>query len=116
MPAICVLYSTFPSHKEAEAVVAELLDRKLIACANLFGEVRSVFRWEGKVASETEVIMIAKTTAERVDEAIAQLTQLHSYDCPCVTSWPVTAGNAEYLKWVGDEVQKSGSRSENLEK
>jgi periplasmic divalent cation tolerance protein len=104
-PDVRVLYSTFPSHKEAEAVAAELLDRNLIACANLFGEVRSVFRWEGKVASETEVIMIAKTAAEKLDEAISQLTQLHSYDCPCVTSWPVTAGNAEYLNWVGDEVK-----------
>ena len=109
MPDIRVLYSTFPSHKEAEAVAAELLDRNLIACANLFAEVQSIFRWEGQVESQAEVILIAKTTADRLDAAISTVTQLHSYDCPCVTSWPVTAGNAEYLKWVGDECGDAGN-------
>ena len=104
LPDIRILYSTFPDRKEAEATAAELLDRHLIACANIISEVRSLYRWEGKVQNEAEVVMIAKTTGEKLDQATEVLLNVHSYDCPGVTSWPVTAGSEEYLKWVAGEV------------
>jgi periplasmic divalent cation tolerance protein len=104
MPDIRILYSTFPSKKEAEVAAAVLLDQNLIACANIFGEVRSLYRWEGQVQNEAEVVMIAKTTSEKLERAIEVLVKTHSYDCPCVTSWPVTGGSEEYLKWVRGEV------------
>ena len=80
-----------------------LLEKQLIACANLLGGVRSLYRWEGKVCNDAEVVMIAKTSGEKLDAAISVLTESHSYDCPCVTSWEITAGNEAYLKWVGEE-------------
>jgi len=104
MPDVCVLYSTFPNRAEAEKIAGVLLENNLIACANLFDGVTSLYRWEGKVCNDAEVIMIAKTSADKRDAAISTLTEAHSYDCPCVTSWPITAGNAEYLTWVQGEV------------
>lgn len=98
-----VLYSTFPNTEEAEQVAGLLLEKHLIACANLLGGVRSLYRWEGKVCNDAEVVMIAKTSGEKLDAAIRVLTEAHSYDCPCVTSWPIAAGNNEYLKWVVGE-------------
>ena len=98
-----VLYSTFPNKEEAEQVAGILLENNLIACANLLDGVTSLYRWEGKVCHDAEVIMIAKTSAEKRDMAIATLTESHSYDCPCVTSWEITAGHPEYLKWVIEE-------------
>ena len=104
MPDIRVLYSTFPSRKEAEAAAAVLLDHHLIACANVLGEVRSMYRWEGQIQNEAEVVFIAKTSGDKLERAIEVLVNTHAYDCPCVTSWTVTAGSEEYLKWVGNEV------------
>ncbi|MBD3672917.1 MAG: divalent-cation tolerance protein CutA [Planctomycetaceae bacterium] len=98
-----VLYSTFPNQEEAEQVAGLLLEQKLIACANLIDGVRSLYRWEGKVCNDAEVVMIAKTSGEKLTDAIATLSDVHSYDCPCVTSWPITAGNEEYLRWVNEE-------------
>lgn len=98
-----VLYSTFPNREEAERLAGLLLEQKLISCANLIEGVRSLYRWEGKVCNDAEVIMIAKTSTDQRDAAIATLTEAHSYECPCVTSWPIVAGNEEYLKWVIEE-------------
>jgi periplasmic divalent cation tolerance protein len=104
MTDIRVLYATFPTPAEAEAVAALLLERKLIACANIGGGFRSIYRWEGRPHSEPETILIAKTTAARVEAAIETLAREHSYECPCVTSWPVETGHPPYLQWVADEL------------
>lgn len=104
-PNIHVLYSTFANQTEAETVASLLLEQNLIACANIFCEVRSLYRWEGQLHNDPEVVMIAKTSADKLESAIETLTRLHSYDCPCMTSWPIEAGNPAYLKWVADEVK-----------
>lgn len=103
-PNIHVLYSTFPNQTEAETVAGLLLEQNLIACANIFGQVRSLYRWEGQLHNDPEVILIAKTSADKLESAIEMLTRLHSFDCPCVTSWAIEAGNPAYLKWVAGEV------------
>jgi periplasmic divalent cation tolerance protein len=61
--------------------------------------------WEGKVQDDTETVMIAKTTEARVPALVEKVRSLHSYDCPCIVSIPVSGGNQAFLDWIAAEVK-----------
>ena len=63
----------------------------------------SVYRWEGTVQQDSETVLIAKTRHELAESVIARVRELHSYDCPCVIAWPITAANPDYLQWIANE-------------
>ena len=98
-----VIYSTFANAEEAISVVSNLLENRLIACANLIDQVISVYRWQGGIQREKEVIMVAKTSEARVQEAIKILAELHSYQLPSITAYPIKTGFEPFLQWIQDE-------------
>ncbi len=100
------LYATFHNLVEAEKIIGELLERRLIACANLIPAITSYYRWEGKLEKSQEVAALMKSSDLHQREAIHLVTQLHSYDCPCITIWPITDGNASYLEWISKEIDQ----------
>ena len=100
--AIIVL-TTLASTNEAVALVRELLERRLIACANILPGVRSIYRWEGKVADEQEVIVLLKTRTVRLDALEMAFGEMHPYKVPELLALPVSAGLHKYLEWIGDE-------------
>jgi periplasmic divalent cation tolerance protein len=100
------LYSTFPNREEALSVAHKLLEKKLIACANLLENITSIYRWEGAVQQEQEVLMIAKTTPANVGQAIAEIKKLHSYQLPCIVAYPIAQGHPSFLQWVADETRQ----------
>lgn len=83
----------------AEALVAE----RLAACVSRVPAVESVYRWQGAIERATEVLLIIKTRADRVEPLIARVRALHSYSVPEVVALPVTAGNPDYLRWLDTE-------------
>lgn len=97
------LYITFPNQDEARRVAGMLVEERLVACTNMFVAVESQYWWDGEVVSDTEVVVIAKTSGDRVDAAIARVKMLHSYKMPCVVALPIIAGNSEYLDWLRSE-------------
>jgi len=105
MSDIWVVYSTFPSRAEALSVARELVQRHLIACANILENVTSVYRWEDELKEEGEVVLMGKTIASRVDETVTCIRMLHSYDTPCITAWPVGKGSVPFLEWVAKETK-----------
>ncbi len=98
------VYMTFPDPQAASDAAEMLLDLRLIACANILPGARSLYRWEGRITSAEETVMIAKTTAEAVDKVIDKVKGLHVYTCPCITAWAVDKGHAPFLEWVQSEV------------
>jgi periplasmic divalent cation tolerance protein len=66
--------------------------------------MNSFYIWDGKVQDDQEVVMIAKTTEERVPQLVDKVKALHSYECPCIVSMPVSGGNQAYLDWIAEEV------------
>ena len=103
MSALVVL-STFPSADKAAEVARQLVDAKLAACVNIVPAIRSIYRWQGAISDDAEVLAIIKTTTERYD-ALAQLvTSLHPYDVPELLALPVAAGHAPYLAWLAASV------------
>ena len=98
------VYMTAGSKDEARSIGKELVERKLAACVNIIDPMHSIYLWEGKLQEDTEVVMIAKTTEERVQELIDAVKSLHSYDCPCVLAMPASTGNQAFLDWIAESV------------
>ncbi len=84
----------------ADQIAHRLLERRLIACANVLPGVRSHYRWKGKIETESESLLILKTTAAKIDELFAEIASIHPYDVPEMLSLPVDAGSHAYLAWL----------------
>jgi periplasmic divalent cation tolerance protein len=99
------IYMTVGNKEEARKIGKELVTTRLAACVNILDNMNSFYRWEGKIQDDTEVVMIAKTTQEQVAELIKKVESMHSYDCPCIVSLPITGGHQPFLEWIAGEVE-----------
>ena len=99
------IYMTVGSKDEARKIGRELVATRLAACVNILDNMNSFYMWDGEIQDDTEVVMIAKTTEDRVAELIKKVESLHSYDCPCIVSLPVTGGHQPFLEWIAGEVK-----------
>jgi len=99
---------TAPDADVAERLGRALVEERLAACANIVPGVVSVFRWDGRVQREAEVLVIVKTTDERVEDLRARVVELHPYEVPEILVLPVLAGHAPYLQWVRGAVAARG--------
>lgn len=105
MMEIHTIYITAGSKDEAVMIGRALVNDSLAACVNIIENMNSIYMWDGKLQDDNETILIAKTTKARVPELISRVNALHSYDCPCIVSLPVSDGNPAFLQWIADEVQ-----------
>ncbi|WP_440959086.1 divalent-cation tolerance protein CutA [Oceanicaulis sp. LC35] len=102
---VIVLYTTWPDMESVERAASRLLQDRLIACANILGESRSIYRWEGAVQSEREIIALFKTSAASVERARDAISALHPYDEPCILALESQAAlsAAGFTQWVRSE-------------
>ncbi|MEZ4688596.1 MAG: divalent-cation tolerance protein CutA [Bacteroidia bacterium] len=98
------IYITCASRAEALQIGRKLVENKLAACANIIDGMTSCYWWEGNVEEAHEAVLIAKTTAGKVDQLIAEVKNLHSYELPCVISLDIESGNPDYLAWISGSV------------
>ena len=103
--SVVVVLSTFPSADVAAAVARTLVEERLAACVNIVPAVRSIYRWDGVIRDDAEVLAIIKTTVERVVAMRERLVELHPYDVPEAIELPVAGGHTPYLAWVTGEVE-----------
>ena len=100
-----VVYVTAGSMENAETIGKTLVEEHLAACVNVVPGIRSFYRWEGKVADDSELLLIMKTRAERFDELKARVLDLHAYDLPEIVGLPIEMGHEAYLDWIRDETR-----------
>ena len=101
-----LIYVTAGSRDEALSLARELVNIRLAACANILTGTTSVYQWQGEVCEEEEVSLILKTRDDLVERLVEKVRELHSYDCPCVVSLPISGGNADFLEWIDAETVK----------
>ncbi len=106
MTEALVVLITAASGDEAANIAKALVEGRLAACVNIVKEVRSMYRWQGRVADEKEVLMIAKTRKELFADVVRKVKELHSYSVPEIIALPVVEGFEEYLAWLGAETEK----------
>ena len=102
-----VVLITAPNVESAGNIAKTLVEEKLAACVNIVPGIRSIYLWEGKICDDSEVLMIAKTTAERFPDLQKRVQGLHSYETPEIISLPIEEGSAKYLRWIIEEVDQS---------
>ena len=100
-----LIWCPFPSEDEAAAVANVLLDEKLIACANIVGNVRALYEWNGTRGEARETGVLFKTDASLLDAAVARLAELHPYDAPAVLGWRCDAAAPATAAWLGELVR-----------
>jgi periplasmic divalent cation tolerance protein len=94
------ILTTAGSQEEAGKIAHALVERRLAACVNIVPQIGSVYRWQGKVETAQEWLLLIKTQAELYERVRDALKELHSYDLPECVMLEVTAGSHEYLDWV----------------
>ena len=100
------VYIVFGNMDEARSVGKELVSKRLAACVNIIDNMSSMYWWENEIQDDTEIVLIAKTKEELVPDLIAKVKSMHSYECPCIASFPIADGNKAFLDWVRNETIK----------
>jgi periplasmic divalent cation tolerance protein len=97
-------YITTKDKEQALTIGKTLVDERLAACVNILDSMTSIYRWKEEICTDSEAVLIAKTTSEKIELLTMRVKQLHSYDCPCIVSIPITDGNKEYLDWLAQQL------------
>jgi len=101
---ISLVLVTTPEGDPAHALARDLVEEGLAACVNIVPKIRSIYRWEGKIADEAESLLVIKTRSETVETLRARVIELHPYSVPEVIAVDVDRGHAPYVQWVLDQV------------
>ena len=95
-----VVFMTAANGEEATRLADMLVGAHLAACVQILPEIESVYRWQGKVERQAEVLLIAKTTRGKFDDLEREVRALHSYDTPEIVAVPIVSVSAPYLEWL----------------
>jgi periplasmic divalent cation tolerance protein len=102
--SVVSVYAIFANAAEAERIGRAMVEERFAACINIFGPIRSIYRWKGAVETADEVAAIFKTTDDCAGDLIARIAALHSYEVPCIAAWPIDKIVGAYADWVEDSV------------
>lgn len=101
----CLVLCTCPDEESGRGLAVQLVEQRLAACVNLIPGLTSVYRWGEAVQHASEVLLLIKTTDERLLDLTETLRRLHTYDLPEIIAIPIIAGLPEYLSWVSQCTQ-----------
>ncbi|HVF23316.1 MAG TPA: divalent-cation tolerance protein CutA [Pyrinomonadaceae bacterium] len=100
-----VVFLTAASGEEATRLADLLIGAHLAACVQILPEMESVYRWQGQIERQSEILLIVKTTAGKFAELETEVRALHSYETPEIVAVPIVAGSQPYLDWVSESVK-----------
>ncbi|MEL0089697.1 MAG: divalent-cation tolerance protein CutA [Rhodospirillales bacterium] len=100
MPETALIYFTAPNSDEAKIIAETIISEHFAACANILGDVSSIFSWNGNIQNEQETAVFLKTTVSQIPALSKRICELHSYDQPCVIALPIIGGNKGFLDWI----------------
>jgi periplasmic divalent cation tolerance protein len=99
-PDLCTVLTTLPSMEKAAELSKTLVQERLIACANLIPQVRSIYTWKGELCDEAEVLVVMKSVPQRFTELQQRIVELHPYEVPEILQLDVDKAHGPYLDWV----------------
>ncbi len=97
-----VVLITCPNGEVGETVARALVEERLAACVNIIPRITSVYRWEGQIQRDVEVLLVVKTRSRRFPALARRIAALHPYAVPEIIALPVQVGSRPYLAWLGD--------------
>jgi periplasmic divalent cation tolerance protein len=96
---------TCPSVEVADLLANALIERRVAACVTIVPGVTSVYRWQGEICRDSEVLLLVKTTLDRSGELLQAVEEIHPYDVPEVLWSKVHRGSQSYLDWLTECVK-----------
>ncbi|MFP4009258.1 MAG: divalent-cation tolerance protein CutA [Spirulinaceae cyanobacterium] len=103
MDSYGVVFVTVASESEGDAIAQGLLEAKLAACISMT-QIKSMYRWQGKIENDTEWQLMIKTDLSQFAALEAKIKEMHSYDVPEIIALPIMAGSESYLSWISENV------------
>ena len=100
MSGIVSVYAVFGSDQEARRIGRMVIEERAAACLNILGPCHSIYRWQGRIEEADEVAAIFKIAAAGAESFLGRLAELHSYDVPAATVWPIERASEDYRRWV----------------
>ena len=99
-----LVLTTIGMKDAAEKLAQQLVERRLAACVNVVGPIRSIYRWKSKLHNEQEYLLLIKTTADQAMHLRSAFRALHPYELPECVQLPIEGGSDDYLAWLAAEV------------
>ena len=103
----CVVYCTVPNEFNANLIATTLVDENLAACVNIVPSITSVYKWEGTVQTDNELLLVIKTQEENFEMLEKRIKEFHEYSLPEIIALPIIKGSKEYLDWITKETTKN---------
>lgn len=97
-----IVFITASKEDEAVTIARALVEDRLAGCVNIVRNIRSIYRWQGNIEDDQEVLMIAKTKTKLFNALEKKVKELHSYTVPEIIAMPIVTGSKDYLKWLND--------------
>ena len=107
-----VVITTVGTEKQANQIAEELLARRHAACVNILQIPRTIYRWQGKVLHDSELMLVIKTTEAEFDEVEQTIKELHNYETPEVLGFAVSRGSSDFLSWIVESLDKHADFAE----
>lgn len=107
-----VVVTTVGTEEQANLIAREIVARRQAACVNIVPAIRSIYRWQGKICKDGELLLIVKTLQQEFEGVAATIRELHSYELPEVLSFEVSQGDQGFLDWIASSVDKEAEFSD----
>ena len=105
MADFVVVLITAPNEEDAAKMANDLVASRLAACVSIIKNIRSIYRWQGKIEDESEVLMLVKTRKEHFKDLEKRVRELHPYEVPEIIALPIIEGFEGYLGWLKEETE-----------
>ncbi|MCQ5337515.1 MAG: divalent-cation tolerance protein CutA [Candidatus Methanomethylicia archaeon] len=100
-----MVFITVGNEDEAKRIAKKLLEERLVACVNIIKDVKSYFLWKGEIDKAEEYLLIIKTIANKVNDIIKRVKEIHSYQVPEIIWINLSGGSEDYLNWINEELR-----------
>jgi periplasmic divalent cation tolerance protein len=110
-----VVVTTVGTEEQAYLIAREIVARRQAACVNILPGVRSIYRWQGKICKDGELLLIVKTMETEFEAVAATIRELHTYELPEILSFIVARGEPSFLEWIVASVDKEADFSDEEE-
>lgn len=101
-----IIFTTTPTKADAKRIAKKLVAKRLAACTSILPAVESVFRWEEKITTESESLVMVKTRRSLFEAVAGEIDKLHPYEVPEIIAVTVSEGSSKYLKWIRENTGK----------
>lgn len=95
-----LVYTTYPNAEAAEKTGTSLVEAGFAACVNIIPGMTSIYRWEGSLQRDSEIVMVIKTCSSLADAVIETVKAQHPYTTPAALILPITGGSKDYINWL----------------